>query len=250
VAIIIETGAKGNLASTVLTSAIMKDIIIIIAFTASLSLFGTAKSEASILGVIIEETFSIIAGIGAGLVLITYVRHVRQNRGVFLLMFTAIITWLAGEIHLNPLLTFLAAGITVNNFSIFGKSLVQDVENNSQIIYLVFFFLAGALIDMDALSRMWLLAVFIVILRAATMHAGCYASSYMVKCGRKAMTLSSLGFIGQAGVSIGFAKIIGANFPGWGEDFRTMLLAVVAINQIIGPVGFKWALKKAGEIKG
>jgi uncharacterized membrane protein len=60
---------------------------------------------------------------------------------------------------------------------------------------------------------------------------------------------SFLGFIGQAGVSIGFAKIIGANFGDWGIQLQTLILAIVAINQIIGPIGFKWALKKAGEAR-
>ncbi|WP_022851765.1 cation:proton antiporter [Limisalsivibrio acetivorans] len=249
VAVIIETGAKGHLTNVVLTSAIMKDIIIIVIFTACLSIFSAAGEEASVMKVIMEESFSILAGVGAGFLITLYLRYIRQNEGVFILIFTLITTWIAGQVHLNPLLIFLAAGIAVKNLSIYGKSLVKTIEDNSQIVYLVFFFVAGAVINLEALSSMWLAAIIIVLLRAVTMHVGCYSTARATGETCEVRNYSSLGFIGQAGVSIGFAKIIGTTFPGWGEEFRTLILAVVAMNQIAGPVGFKWGLKKAGETR-
>lgn len=37
------------------------------------------------------------------------------------------------------------------------------------------------------------------------------------------------------------------SFPGWGRAFQTSIIAIVLINQIIGPILFKVALRKVGE---
>lgn len=247
VAVIIESEAKGKLTDYTLTSAILKDIIIIILFAFVLSLYGS-KESVSVGGVILEETLSMLAGLVLSLVIILYKKYVKANQGVFILLFTIVMTWLAKGMHLNPLLVFLFAGIGVNNFSKYGHSLVQAVEDNSGIIYLIFFFIAGTVVNLPALKVMWAAALGMVLLRTAATFVGCYVGGTIIREDNNIRYYSFLGFIGQAGVSIGFAKIIGANFEGWGPQFQTLVLAVVAINQIIGPVGFRWALKKAGEV--
>ena len=51
----------------------------------------------------------------------------------------------------------------------------------------------------------------------------------------------------QAGVSLGLASEVGAAFPGWGREFQTNVIAVVLINQLLGPVLFKIAIRRVGE---
>jgi len=249
VAVILETGAKGRLTEYTLTSAILKDFLIIVLFTVTLSIFAAKNGGqgGGVMAIIMEETLSGVAGFVLGWVVILYIKYIKENTGVFILIFSIMMTWTCREIHLNPLLVFLFIGITVNNMSEFGKNFVHTVEENSGIIYLVFFFVAGTAINIPALKVMWVAAVFLVVLRTGSMFVGCYISGKAIKESDDINKLSYLGFLGQAGVSIGFAGIIGSTFPGWGREFQTLILAVVAINQIIGPLGFKWALKKAGE---
>jgi len=246
VAVIIESEAKGKMTDYTLTGAIMKDILIIVIFAFVLSIYGSS-GDISVGGVIMKETFSMLAGLVLSVIVILYKQYVKANQGVFIILFTIVMTWLAKGMHLNPLLVFLFAGIGVNNFSKYGHSLVQVIEDNSGIIYLIFFFIAGTVVNLPALKVMWAAALFIVLLRTFATFAGCFVAGTLIKEDNSIKYYSFLGFIGQAGVSIGFAKIIGANFPGWGVQFQTLILAIVAINQIVGPIGFKWALKKVGE---
>lgn len=248
VAVIIESEAKGKMTDYTLTSAIIKDIIIIILFAFVLSLYSS-DGEVTVTGVVLEEFLSILAGLALSLVVVSYKQYIKANQGVFIILFTISMTWLAKSLHLNPLLVFLFVGIGVNNFSKYGHSLVKNVEDNSGIIYLIFFFIAGTVVDLTALKVMWAAAVAIVLLRTFATFAGCYIGGMIIREGDNIKRYSFLGFIGQAGVSIGFAKIIGANFGEWGIQLQTLILAIVAINQIIGPIGFKWALKKAGEAR-
>ena len=61
--------------------------------------------------------------------------------------------------------------------------------------------------------------------------------------------LAGLSFIAQAGVSLGLAGIIARRFPDWGVLLATTIVAIIAVNQIIGPVAFKFALNAVGEAR-
>jgi Trk K+ transport system NAD-binding subunit len=58
-----------------------------------------------------------------------------------------------------------------------------------------------------------------------------------------------MAFITQAGIGLGLAKEIAGEFPEWGGSLATLLIAVIALNQIVGPPFFKWALNLAGEAR-
>ena len=53
----------------------------------------------------------------------------------------------------------------------------------------------------------------------------------------------------SAGLAIGLASLIPRRFPGEGEIIYTLMLAVIVINQIVGPIAFKFALERSGEAK-
>jgi Trk K+ transport system NAD-binding subunit len=54
-------------------------------------------------------------------------------------------------------------------------------------------------------------------------------------------------YVTQAGVSLGLATVVAHAFPEWGTQFATVIIAVIVLNQIVGPPLFKWAITYAGE---
>ncbi len=57
-----------------------------------------------------------------------------------------------------------------------------------------------------------------------------------------------MGLIEQAGVAIGLVAVIADNYPDRGAGMQTLILSVIAINQLVGPVLGRVALARAGEI--
>ena len=57
-----------------------------------------------------------------------------------------------------------------------------------------------------------------------------------------------LSLISQAGVSVGLAELLARHFPTWGGGARTLVLSVVTLNELVGPVLFRLALTRAGEV--
>jgi hypothetical protein len=57
-----------------------------------------------------------------------------------------------------------------------------------------------------------------------------------------------MGFISQAGVSLGLSVIVVRAFPDWGPGVQTIVVAMIAIHELVGPLAFRHALARAGEI--
>src|SRR4029077_433280 len=53
--------------------------------------------------------------------------------------------------------------------------------------------------------------------------------------------------VSQAGLTLGLAVVIARSFPSFGESFRSLVVASVAINEVVGPILFKLALDRVGE---
>ena len=53
--------------------------------------------------------------------------------------------------------------------------------------------------------------------------------------------------ISQAGLTLGLSVLIARSFPEFGEGFRSLAIAAVALNEMVGPVLFKLALDRSGE---
>ena len=56
-----------------------------------------------------------------------------------------------------------------------------------------------------------------------------------------------MAYITQAGVAIGLARLAARQSPEIGVYLSTIVLAVIMINQVIGPITFKIALRLTGE---
>ena len=55
------------------------------------------------------------------------------------------------------------------------------------------------------------------------------------------------GLVSQAGLALGLAAVVSREFPAFGDGFRALAIATIALNEMIGPVLFKLALDRSGE---
>jgi Kef-type K+ transport system membrane component KefB len=141
----------------------------------------------------------------------------------------------------------LVAGFVAENFSEHGKLLISAIERSSVPIYVVFFAISGASLNLSALRQTWLLALGCVLLRGLLKFSATFIGSRLTGEERDFQRLGWAGFISQAGVALGMAIVIQDNFPEWGSEFMVLVLAVIAINQIVGPIFLQKLLIKVDE---
>ncbi|MDC1331456.1 hypothetical protein N8287_01125, partial [bacterium] len=65
----------------------------------------------------------------------------------------------------------------------------------------------------------------------------------------KHISIGWMSYITQAGVTLGLATVVSNQFPEWGPVFSTAVLALILINQFVGPPLFKWAIYQVNEAR-
>jgi hypothetical protein len=54
--------------------------------------------------------------------------------------------------------------------------------------------------------------------------------------------------VSQAGLTVGLTVIIATTYPDWGVPLQTLTLALIALHVVVGPILFRSALARVGEI--
>jgi Kef-type K+ transport system membrane component KefB len=257
-ALLTETRAHGPVARTTLGVVLVADVVVVLIFSGVLTLARSAVpapgGDGTVLsaGMIAWEILgSLLVGalLGGGVAL--YMRFVQRE----LMLFAVVVAFLGAEIariaHVETLLTLLTAGfITENVTRTGGRELLHAMERSSVPIFVVFFALAGASIHIDELAMLWPLALAVVGIRAAAIFSGTRIGSRLVGAPAVVKQNVWLGLISQAGVAIGLASILATAYPSRGGEMQTLVLSVIAINEIAGQILFSIALRRSGEVEG
>ncbi len=266
IAVINEMRANGPFTKTVMGVTVLKDVLVIILFAICFSLakalvngeeIGLAFLLILILeliisfalgyltGKILEIPFSLNIGSktkGLAIILIGYgvylfSHYIRANS----------IIWFNHEIILEPLLIAIIGSFVLTNYSKHRIEFRDILENISPTIYIIFFTLVGASLSFQTLMHVFSIAVGLFFLRLITMFIGGVFGVTVVKDPKKYTFIAWMPYLTQAGVALGLATIISEEFPVWGHEFETIIIAIIVINQLVGPPLFKWTLNYVKE---
>lgn len=182
-----------------------------------------------------------------GLVLALYLRFVGKQLLVVFLLIGFGLTELLRYVHFDPLLSFMVAGFVVQNFSSQGEKLLHEIEQAGAVVFVVFFATAGAHLDLPLLYRLWPIALTLAGSRALATYVAGRVSASITGGGPMMRKWGWSGLVSQAGLTIGFSVVVARAFPEFGEGFRSLAIGVVALNEMFGPILFKFGLDRAGE---
>jgi Kef-type K+ transport system membrane component KefB len=253
VAVITEERAKGDLTETVLGVTVLKDVAVLILVALVLPLAAQVAEPAtgfsfSTLGeVLLAVLASVVAGLGVGWLLAQYLEKTSEYRVLVLLMTAFLLVSLGERFHLEYILVAMAAGFYVQNFSQHGAAFLRGLEANSTPVYALFFAVAGAELHLDVLGAVWAFALLIITVRALGLMGSTYLGASLVGESPMVRGRAWMGFLSQAGVTLGIAAMVRDRFDVWGPDVATVFVAMIAVHELIGPPAFRFALIRAGE---
>jgi Kef-type K+ transport system membrane component KefB len=255
-AILSQTHAKGPLSRFSLAFVMSSDVVVLVMMAAMLSLVrpmiepGGETSLKSLLAVGHELLGSVSLGTTLGLLLIVYLRFV----GTQILVLVVAIGFALSEglryLRFEPLLTFLTAGFVVQNLSNQGDKLLHSIEQTGSVGFIVFVATAGAHLDIPLLTEMWPIAL--------SLCAGRFAATFVAhRIGARLagddpflVRWGWASLVSQAGLTLGLSAVLARAFPAVGEGLRSLVVATVAINEVVGPIFFKLGLERGGEVPG
>src|SRR5690606_16266592 len=123
------------------------------------------------------------------------------------------------------------------------------MERSAAPVFVIFFALAGAKLELGELVRLWPIVIPIALARLGGIWLGAQVGGRWAGLPPEERDSLWLGLVSQAGVAIGLVTVAGQVYPAAGGDMGTILLAVIAVNTPLGAVLFRRALARAGELK-
>ena len=265
IAVIKEVKAKGDFTRTLLGVTISMDVLIIVLFAvavavASAMLTGIGFNLMFVALLAIDLGSAVIAGIIVGktleaimLIKIPEIVRVALVVAVGYAVFasshwlTAVTSTMALELHIEPLLVALIGGFYMTNFTDLRNPFEHLLHDISPIVYVAFFTLTGVGIKLDILAQTWTIAVALFAIRFIGIYVGGWIGSRLANEPPKFGRFAGLALITQAGIALGLAREVAIEFPALGDAFATMVISVIVINEVVGPMFLKSALKQVGE---
>jgi len=266
IAVINEMRANGPFTKTVMGVTVVKDVLVIILFAITFSIakaFINDEQTGILFFVLLVFEISLSFGLGylvGKLLQIPFnlnINHKLKIAFIVLLgygvyVFADILKHQTGiyfhhKIVIEPLLISIIASFVLTNYSKHRIEFSELLEEISPIIYIVFFTLVGASLSIQTLMSVFGIAVVLFFLRLLTMYFGGVFGVVLAKDKKEYTHIAWMPYLTQAGVALGLATIIAHEFPVWGHQFETIIIAIIVINQLVGPPLFKWTLNKVKE---
>ena len=258
-AVIHEYNARGTLTTTLLGVAAADDAFGIINFSiaTSLALVFSQGGHLSIVSLVIEPLkdiiLSILVGILGGFLIFILTKKVNRDSGIIVLVFGSLfLTYSIAEyFKLDPLLSTMSAGATVVNMKIDTNKLFVTIEKYyEELIFILFFVLGGAFLQIKAFVMALLVVIFFIIIRFAGKFSGVFIGSKLSKAPKVISKYLAFGLFPQGGIVVGLALTV-AKFPQF-HKFSVYLINIIlgttALHELLGPISSRFAISKAGEL--
>lgn len=255
--------ADGPLTKLLLLVVAIDDAVGLVLFSASFSIASALESGViSVTTVLVEPAVEIFLSLGLGAVsgfllyLIERHFHSRSKRltlsiaFVFLTVGLSMLEFDIGGVHcgFSLLLVCMMTGTLFCNICNFSAELMERLDGWTAPLFVLFFVLSGAELNLQILSHPLVLFVgaIYIIARSAGKYVGAYSSCALSHCDDKTKKHLGITLLPQAGVALGMA--LTAQSLADGAIVRNVVLFSVLIYELVGPALTKRALMAAGEI--
>ncbi len=201
---------------------------------------------------------ALLLGIAVGIPFQELLNRLEHEHAVygFVVGMVVFVAGLANSMGVSLILALMTMGVVVANVRGDNSLYVRRVvERLGPVIYMLFFALVGARLQIALLPAMGVLGIVYLSLRSAGKLGGAWLGSLLGGAAPQVRNYLGFGLLSQAGVAIGLALSIAHRFDGYGETGAQLGAAVINVItattfvvQIIGPIMLKFAIGRAGEI--
>ncbi len=261
-----ENKTRGPLTTTLLAIVALDDVLALVLYGFAvvvakslmthqhISLFHAIKAP------FFEIGLAAVLGVIGGYVLYWLI-HFIKDRDRILPFSLGVITFTIGMssfLGIDLILSSMILGFTLTNVApVESKEIFEAIKRFSVPLYVVFFVLVGARLDVRLIfnASIGLIAVVYIVSRTFGKMSGSVLGGFIGEAHEKVTKYLGLCLFSQAGVAIGMAISILQSFTQLGpeeEKVGLMIVNVVVattfVVQIIGPLCVRYAVAKAGEI--
>jgi Kef-type K+ transport system membrane component KefB len=151
-------------------------------------------------------------------------------------------------LQLSPLITSIAVGATIANLTRHSDRLFETLAGTDPPFYAVFFVLAGAELDVRRIPEMGALGLAYVVGRTLGKILGARVVAGRLQLEAALQNYLGLALLAQAGLAVGLTLAVNHRYQAFAPTISTIVLASVAVFEVVGPSTARFALTRAGEV--
>ncbi len=248
--------AKGPVTDTLLPVVAIDDATALMCFGVSVAIARALESTGevsvaqTILSPLLEIGGALLFGSVCGIAFRFLIKLFtgRGNRLAITYALVFLNIGMANMLGFSPLLACMALGAILANTSNECDMIFEQTDRMTPPIFMMFFFLSGAGLDLSVLPSVGLIGLIYIFGRMLGKVLGALFGAKVSHAAPVVQKYLGYTLIPQAGVAIGLATTAMSVVPEHGPQIRTIILCGTIIYELTGPVITKLALKKAGEI--
>ncbi|MFT5207390.1 MAG: Kef-type K+ transport system membrane component KefB [Candidatus Omnitrophota bacterium] len=255
-----EYKTKGALTTTIFGIVAMDDALSLLLFSvasAAVSYLGSQSGEMSLWHTLMQPAHEVLGAISIALVgglamVVVIKKYVEKDKILALSLGMVLITiGLALTLKMDMLLASMTLGaVIVNGLPRRSQEVFKIVQGFTPPIYVLFFVLVGAKLNVQYLTHsILILTALYITARMVGKMSGAWLGAKLSGAPTKVRKYLPFCLFSQAGVAIGLSIVASHSFPG--EIGNTIVIVVTAstfVVQLIGPSFTKMAVTKAGEV--
>jgi Kef-type K+ transport system membrane component KefB len=161
------------------------------------------------------------------------------------------IVFLCGGMALWSGVSFLIAaivmGAVIANLARHHDYPFHAIEGIESLFMIVFFVLAGASLELDALAAIGVIGGVYILCRALGKYLGAWTGGYLSHSGQDNRLWMGVALLPQAGVAIGMALVASNRFPEYRQIMLPIVIASTVVFEIIGPIFTRLAIQRSNR---
>ncbi len=200
---------------------------------------------------------SMATGLAVGWGLSWAVRRVSERGNILILTLASLLlaAGLARGLHFSLILTSMFVGAALVNLApAESKVSFQAVEGILPPVYVAFFILAGSELRPSLLMSMGLVGVVYIAARSVGLISGASAAAWITRAPEVLVKYLGFAILSQAGVAVGLSLLVASElsaFGASGAEYGTIAVTIISATtvffEIVGPIGVRFAVTRAGE---
>jgi len=245
--VIREYEAAGPVTNTVLTLVGLNNLVSVLLFILVEQLLIGSVSSALLLTRLFGP---LVVGGSLGFLMSVWGQRLEQGSEYKILLLGGIsaCTALCLALHIDGLLASLALGMVLANSSPRWHRMFESLRQIDYPLYVAFFVLAGANLQIQTRSHIGLLGVVYVLARTVGKLLGAWWGAKAGGFGLREQRCVGATLLAQAGVAIGLAMNLVEDWPEMGALLQTVVLGAVVVFEIFGPLAVRHGLVHSGEV--
>lgn len=255
--VIRQYNARGPVTRTLLSVVALDDAVALVAFGFAVAMAKAltnpqAKVVEAIVDPFIEVGLSVVFGAAAAVIMLLPLRFFKKqsNRLCAVVGMVFLTSAVAGRFGASSLLSCMVFGALLCNISKDADQVFHIADTVTPPIFMLFFVVSGAELDITLIPKIGVLGLIYVILRVVGKLIGAWSGATIMRSPKTVKKYLGWTLVPQAGVAIGLTLVADTVVPEYAGQIRAIVLCGTLIYELVGPVISKLALKKAGEIEG